>query len=105
MHRLHRDLYRILLLCARIRHPFSSPPFEYMEFSSNAFDGLLQLLKLDLSMNRIQNIPSNAFTGLVSLRSMDLSHNELKRLDNKTNGVLDDCLSLERVCFQSYFCF
>lgn len=76
-----------------------------MEFSSNAFDGLLQLLKLDLSMNQIQNIPSNAFTGLVSLRSLDLSYNQLKRLDNRTNGVLDDCLSLERVCFQSQFFF
>lgn len=66
-------------------------------FSSSAFDGLLQLLKLDLSMNQIQHIPSDAFTGLVSLRTMDLSYNQLKRLDNKTNGVLDDCLSLERV--------
>lgn len=48
-------------------------------------------------MNNIQTIPTDAFIGLVSLRSLDLSHNQLKKIDNKTNGVLDDCLSLEKV--------
>lgn len=62
-----------------------------------AFDGLLQLLQLDMSKNFIRTIPIDAFTGLVSLRGLDLSHNQLKKLDNKTNGVLDDCLSLETV--------
>lgn len=33
----------------------------------------------------------------MSLRTLDLSHNQLERLDNKTHGLLDDCLSLERV--------
>lgn len=66
-------------------------------YSSRAFDGLLQLLKLDMSANLIRTIPLDAFSGLVSLRSMDLSFNQLKKLDNKTKGVLDDCLSLESV--------
>lgn len=65
--------------------------------SSRAFDGLLQLLKLDISANEIRQIPIDAFTGLVSLRRLDLSFNHLKKLDNKTRGVLDDCLSLESV--------
>lgn len=72
---------------------------EFFNFSSKAFDGLLQLLKLNMSMNNIRSIPSDAFTGLVSLRSLDLSYNQLKKLDNRTKGVLDDCLSLEKVCF------
>lgn len=83
----------LLHLCARIYTHY----IWCTVFSSSAFDGLLQLLKLDLSMNQIQNIPSDALIGLVSLRSLDLSYNQLKKLDNRTNGVLDDCLSLERV--------
>lgn len=65
--------------------------------SSKAFDGLLQLLRLDLSTNNIATVPTDAFNGLVSLRSLDLSFNQLKKLDNKTNGVLENCLSLEKV--------
>ena len=37
------------------------------------------------------------FSGLVSLRTLDLSHNFIEKIDNKTHGLLDDCLSLERV--------
>jgi hypothetical protein len=33
----------------------------------------------------------------VSLRNLDLSYNRLEKLDNKTNGLLDDCLSLEKI--------
>lgn len=65
--------------------------------SVRAFDGLLQLLTLNLSMNEIKTIPNGAFVGLVSLRQIDLSFNHIRKLDNKTNGVLDDCLSLEKV--------
>lgn len=36
-------------------------------------------------------------TGLVSLRELDLSYNRIEKLDNKTHGLLDDCLSLEKV--------
>lgn len=44
------------------------------------------------------------FSGLVALRTLDLSQNSLEKLDNKTNGLLDDCLSLERVgSSQSHF--
>lgn len=50
-----------------------------------------------MSANNIRTIPTDAFTGLVSLRRLDLSFNQLKKLDNKTNGVLDDCLSLDSV--------
>lgn len=52
---------------------------------------------LDMSANQIRSIPSDAFVGLVSLRKLDLSFNQLRKLDNKTHGVLDDCLSLEKV--------
>lgn len=31
------------------------------------------------------------------MRSIDLSHNLLEKLDNKTTGLFDDCLSLEKV--------
>ncbi|XP_015172515.1 PREDICTED: chaoptin [Polistes dominula] len=65
--------------------------------SNRAFEGLLQLLTLNLTNNNISYIPNGAFQGLVSLRTLDLSYNKLERLDNKTHGLLDDCLSLERV--------
>ncbi|XP_017761511.1 PREDICTED: toll-like receptor Tollo [Eufriesea mexicana] len=65
--------------------------------SMRAFEGLLQLLTLNLTNNKLTRIPNGAFQGLVSLRTLDLSHNKIERLDNKTHGLLDDCLSLERV--------
>ncbi|CAD1469924.1 unnamed protein product [Heterotrigona itama] len=65
--------------------------------STRAFEGLLQLLTLNLTNNKLTYIPNEAFQTLVSLRSLDLSHNKLERLDNKTHGLLDDCLSLERL--------
>ncbi|XP_014472147.1 PREDICTED: toll-like receptor 3 [Dinoponera quadriceps] len=65
--------------------------------TSRAFEGLLQLLTLNLTNNNISHIPNGAFQGLVSLRTLDLSHNKLEKLDNKTHGLLDDCLSLERL--------
>lgn len=65
--------------------------------TTRAFEGLLQLLTLNLTNNQLSYIPNGAFQGLVSLRTLDLSHNKLERLDNKTHGLLDDCLSLERV--------
>jgi hypothetical protein len=43
------------------------------------------------------SVPTARVAGLVSLRTLDLSHNLLEKLDNKTHGLLDDCLSLERV--------
>lgn len=72
----------------------------YFIHSERAFDGLLQLLTLNLSMNAIKHIPINAFVGLVSLQQMDLSHNLIEKLDNKTNGALDNCLSLRKVIKQ-----
>ncbi|XP_069692523.1 chaoptin-like isoform X1 [Periplaneta americana] len=65
--------------------------------TTRAFEGLLQLLTLNLTANNLTYIPNGAFQGLVSLRTLDLSHNRLEKLDNKTHGLLDDCLSLERV--------
>ncbi|KAJ4443851.1 hypothetical protein ANN_05638 [Periplaneta americana] len=65
--------------------------------TTRAFEGLLQLLTLNLTANNLTSIPNGAFQGLVSLRTLDLSHNRLEKLDNKTHGLLDDCLSLERV--------
>ncbi|KAG8035697.1 hypothetical protein G9C98_001125 [Cotesia typhae] len=65
--------------------------------SPRAFEGLLQLLTLNLTGNNLTYISNGAFQGLVSLRSLDLSNNRLEKLDNKTHGVLNDCLSLERI--------
>ncbi|KAH8236255.1 hypothetical protein KR038_006649 [Drosophila bunnanda] len=65
------------------------------DISKRAFEGLLQLLTLNLSSNGIQQLQNDIFIGLPSLRTLDLSHNLLSKLDNKTNGVLDDLLSLE----------
>jgi len=53
------------------------------------------LLTLNLSSNGIQQLQNDIFIGLPSLRNLDLSFNSLTKLDNKTNGVLDDLLSLE----------
>ncbi|KAF2906149.1 hypothetical protein ILUMI_00029 [Ignelater luminosus] len=65
--------------------------------SVRAFEGLLQLLVLNMTNNSIKHIPNGAFQGLVSLRYLDLSHNNIEKIDNKTHGLLDDCLSLEKV--------
>ncbi|XP_014218318.1 toll-like receptor Tollo [Copidosoma floridanum] len=65
--------------------------------SERAFEGLLQLLTLKLTSNQIKHIPNGAFRGLVSLQNLDLSYNKLQKLDNKTHGLLDDCLSLEKI--------
>lgn len=65
--------------------------------SPHAFSGLLQLITLNMSSNALKSIPNEAFFGLVSMRFLDLSHNQLERLDNRTHGLLDDCLSLESI--------
>ncbi|KAF4522691.1 hypothetical protein B566_EDAN012708 [Ephemera danica] len=65
--------------------------------SVRAFEGLLQLLTLNVSHNNITFIPNGAFQSLVSLRTLDLSYNNIEKMDNKTHGLIDDCLSLERV--------
>ncbi|XP_043466037.1 toll-like receptor 3 [Leptopilina heterotoma] len=67
------------------------------KINQRAFEGLLQLLTLNLSNNNLTHIANGAFQSLVSLRTLDLSFNNLEKLDNKTHGLLDDCLSLERV--------
>jgi Leucine-rich repeat (LRR) protein len=63
---------------------------------------MLQLLNLNLSKNALKYVPNEAFYGLVSLRKLDFSFNSIEKLDNKTNGLLDDCLSLEEVCVLWY---
>jgi Leucine-rich repeat (LRR) protein len=70
---------------------------QFYFYSKKAFDGLLQLLTLNLSSNAIEKIPTDAFFGLVSLRKIDLSNNLLEKLDNKTNSIFEDCLSLQEV--------
>ncbi|XP_026815822.1 chaoptin-like [Rhopalosiphum maidis] len=65
------------------------------QVESQAFDGLLQLQLLNLTENSLTEIPNGAFKGLVSLTTLDVSHNLLHSLDNKTNSLLDDCLSLK----------
>ncbi|KAJ8943742.1 hypothetical protein NQ314_009660 [Rhamnusium bicolor] len=65
--------------------------------SSRAFEGLLQVIVLNFTNNNLSYIPNGAFQGLVALQTLDLSHNKITKLDNKTHGLLDDCLSLERL--------
>ncbi|CAH0550427.1 unnamed protein product [Brassicogethes aeneus] len=65
--------------------------------SSRAFEGLLQVLVLNFTNNNLTYIPNGAFQGLVALQTLDLSHNKIGKIDNKTHGLLDDCLSLERL--------
>ena len=63
--------------------------------SVKAFSGLLQLLKLNLSENQITKLKPGAFESLVSLSVLDLSKNKIPVLENNTNGILEDLLSLE----------
>ncbi|XP_063905507.1 protein artichoke isoform X1 [Zophobas morio] len=65
--------------------------------SARAFDGLLQLIVLNMTHNNITYIPNAGLQGLVALQTLDLSHNKIEKLDNKTHGLFDDCLSLERL--------
>lgn len=65
--------------------------------SGKAFNGLLQLLTLNISRNALKSIPPDAFFGLVSLQKIDLSHNFLEKLDNKTNSIFEECLSLREI--------
>ncbi|XP_050439499.1 toll-like receptor 6 [Adelges cooleyi] len=67
------------------------------QIEPNAFNGLLQLQLLNLTGNDLTDIPNGAFRGLVSLNTLDLSHNQLSSLDNKTNSLLEDCLSLKHL--------
>eukprot|EP00088_Acartia_fossae_P001194 TRINITY_DN10452_c0_g1_i2.p1 TRINITY_DN10452_c0_g1~~TRINITY_DN10452_c0_g1_i2.p1 ORF type:complete len:750 (-),score=93.28 TRINITY_DN10452_c0_g1_i2:158-2113(-) len=62
-----------------------------------AFEGLLQIVNLTLRENNLTYIPPGAFHGLVALRKLDLSHNRLEKLENKTHGLLEDCLSIRSV--------
>lgn len=70
---------------------------QLVNISTQAFEGLLQLIDLDLSSNNLTFIPPGAFQSLVALQHLDLSHNKLKKLENKTHGLLDDCLSIKSV--------
>ncbi|KAI5735419.1 hypothetical protein M8J77_018014 [Diaphorina citri] len=70
---------------------------EISNISVKAFEGLLQLINLNLSYNKIEVIPNGAFQGLVALNTLDLSYNGLESLDNKTNSLFEDCLSLKNL--------
>jgi len=65
--------------------------------SYQAFEGLIQIVNLTLSENNLTYIPPGAFHGLVALRNLDLSHNRLEKLENRTHGLLEDCLSLRKI--------
>ena len=52
---------------------------------------------MDLSHNNLSFVPPGAFASLVALRNIDLSHNSLEKLENKTHGLFDDCLSIRRL--------
>ena len=47
--------------------------YNVTSISSNAFNGLINLEKLDLSGNQIVQLDENAFTSLVKLKCLDLS--------------------------------
>ncbi|CAH1183023.1 unnamed protein product [Ceutorhynchus assimilis] len=65
--------------------------------SARAFEGLLQLIRLKLDRNNLTTVPNGAFQGMVALTDLDISRNKLTKLDNKTNGPFEECLSLERL--------
>lgn len=67
------------------------------EVEPQAFKGMQQLIYLSLRDNELRRITNEAFKGLVALRSLDLSYNYLERIDNKTHGLLDDCLSIDKI--------
>ena len=69
--------------------------------SYGAFEKLLQIQTLDLSHNKLRYIRPGALLGLVALRNLDLSHNMLQRLQNRTHGLLEDCLSIKNVSKKS----
>ena len=52
-----------------------------------------------MKQTRLKDIYRNSFSyqGLKSLTHLDLSDNHLKRLQNRTHGLLDDCLSIRSV--------
>jgi len=62
-----------------------------------AFNGLLQLLSINLSGNALRSIDFDAWKGLVSLQVLDLSYNSLTRIENRTNSMFEDLLSLQRL--------
>jgi len=62
-----------------------------------AFNGLLQLLSLNLSGNALHSIDFDAWKGLVSLQVLDLSYNSLTRIENRTNSMFEDLLSLQHL--------
>merc|ERR1719285_1180222 len=62
-----------------------------------AFEGLLQIVNLTLRENNLTYIPPGAFKTLVALRNLDLSHNKIEKLENKTHGLLEDCLSIRKI--------
>jgi len=62
-----------------------------------AFNGLLQLLSLNLSGNALHSVDFDAWKGLVSLQVLDLSYNSLTRIENRTNSMFEDLLSLQRL--------
>ncbi|KAG7312881.1 hypothetical protein JYU34_001267 [Plutella xylostella] len=62
-----------------------------------SFKGLQQLQTLSLRANLLDAVPQQTFVSLTALRELDLSQNMLEKIDNKTHGVLDDCLSIEKV--------
>jgi Leucine-rich repeat (LRR) protein len=54
---------------------------EITDLRALAFDGLLQLISLNMSHNRIgPKLANDVFHGLVSLQQLDLSHNEIIHL-------------------------
>uniref|UniRef100_A0A2L2YLK1 Insulin-like growth factor-binding protein complex acid labile subunit n=1 Tax=Parasteatoda tepidariorum TaxID=114398 RepID=A0A2L2YLK1_PARTP len=89
--RLNRKAFGNLPVVFEVRLDFNN----LQNVSSYAFEGMLQLISLNMSYNNISSIPPSAFTKLVSLQKLDISHNRVSSLENKTNGILEDLLSLE----------
>jgi Leucine-rich repeat (LRR) protein len=54
-----------------------------------AFEGLVHLEKIDLSVNQIQHIPLDLLCGLTNLKEFSIHHNKIKLIHEKLfNGLI-----------------
>ena len=63
---------------SQVRPPFSLDCLRYLSLLLQAFTGLLNLVELDLSANKLYKIPTNTFHSIPNLHSLSLKENNLR---------------------------